>query len=77
MIRKTANHRFHVSNHAAILAALILVFTSFTGFTANQDFDQQYMDKPEASVAQSAENAEDKASESRKLNISLLLFGKG
>ena len=77
MIRKTANHRYHVSNQAAIFAALLLVFTCFTGFSANQDFDQQYMEEPEATVAQSAENAEETTNETRKLNISLLLFGKG
>ena len=77
MNRKTLQHRFHVSNRAAILTALILVFTSFTGFSSNQGFDQQQVDNSKVSVTQSGENTNDRISKSRKMNLSLLLFGRG
>ncbi len=77
MIRLTPQSRFHVSNRAAVLAALLLIFTSFTGLSSNQDFDQKYMDNPAASVAQSEENADHSTSNDRKVNLSLLLFGRG
>jgi hypothetical protein len=77
MIRLTPQSRFHVSNRAAVLTALLLIFSSFTGLSSNQDFDQKYMDNPETSVAQSEENADNSTSNDRKVNLSLLLFGRG
>ena len=77
MIRLTPQSRFHVSNRAAVLTALLLIFSSFTGLSNNQDFDQQYMDSPEASVAQSEENADNSTANDHKVNLSLLLFGRG
>ena len=77
MIRLKPQSRFYVSNRAALLTALVLVFSSFTGFSSNQDFDQQYLDNSEAVVAQSGENPDESVSKSRKKNISLLLFGRG
>jgi hypothetical protein len=77
MIRLTPQRRFQVSNRAAIFTALLLIFSSFSGLSNNQDFDQKYMDNPETAVAQSDENAEMPAPNDRKVNISLLLFGRG
>ena len=77
MIRLTPQSRFHVSNRAAVLTALLLIFSSFTGLSNNQDYDQKYMDNPESSVAQSEENADNSTANDRKVNLSLLLFGRG
>ena len=76
MIRMTPQSRFHVSNRAAMLAALLLVLTSFTGLSNGTSQDQQFAENAQA-VTQANEKVANQTSNKRKLNLSLLLIGRG
>ena len=77
MIRTTPQRRFHVSNRAALLAALILVITSYVGFAGNKAFEQKYTEQTVAETATADSQSVSSTSNKRKLSISLLLFGRG
>ena len=77
MIRLTPQRRFHVSNRAAVFAALILVFTSFTGLNSSNDDGQQYRENSSAAVAQSNDSSATETTIKRKNKLSLLTFGRG
>jgi hypothetical protein len=77
MIRLTPQHRFHVSNRAAMLAALLLVITSFASFSSGSSHDQKYVENAQAASTQTSEKVANQTSNKRKLNLSLLLIGRG
>jgi hypothetical protein len=77
MIRMTQQHRFHVSNRAAIFTALLLVMTSFASFSIGSSHDQQYAENAQAASTQASEKVTTQTSNKRKLNLSLLLIGRG
>ena len=76
MIRMTPQRRFRVSNRAAMFAALLLVLTSFTGFSGSNNADQQYAESVE-NANKANEQVATQTSNKRKLNLSLLLIGRG
>ena len=73
----TPQRRFSISNRAAMLAALLLVLTSFTSFSSGSSHDQQYVDNAQAASTQANEKVVSQTSNKRKLNLSLLLIGRG
>ena len=77
MIRLTPQSKFHVSNRAAMLTALLLVLASFTGLSNGNSHDQQYVDNAQAASTQANEKVVTQTSNKRKLNLSLLLIGRG
>ena len=80
MIRLIPKRRFHVSNRLAVIAAVILAGTSFTGLPGKESTDPGFAIESEANVTLQAEtnaNTSNAATKKRKLNISVLLFGHG
>jgi hypothetical protein len=80
MIRLIPKRRFHVSNRLAILAALILAVTSFTGIPGKGPNDQNSAANEVTTVSLQADkqaNTGNSTTRKRKLNISVLLFGHG
>jgi hypothetical protein len=66
--------RFHVSNRAALVAALILAISTFISFRNSTSIDPQYEEQVVVAASQADSSA---TSNKRKLSISLLLFGRG
>lgn len=77
MIRITPQRRFHVSNRAALVAALVLAVTAFAGLYDSGSFDGSFNDQTAAADSQVDNNSSASASSKHKLSISLLLFGRG
>ena len=77
MIRLTPQRRFHVSNRAAIFAALVLFLTFFTSIKGEQDNGQQFVESTPLQVTQQADNTASNTTSKHKLNFGLLLFGRG
>ena len=77
MIRTTPQRRFHVSNRAALVAALVLAITAFTGLYDSGAFDGSFKGQTAAADSQVDNNSSTSASSKRKVSISLLLFGRG
>ncbi len=77
MIKLTPQRKYHVSNRLAVLAALVLVITSYVGFVNGTAFDREYVEHASVTVNQQESQAVDTSVKKRKLNISLLLFGRG
>ena len=77
MIRLTPQRRFHVTNKLAVLAAVILGLTSYTGFISDRSYDGQNFETQSVSVSQMEEDSSADPQKKRKLNISSLLFGRG
>jgi len=73
----TPQRRFHVSNRAALIAALVLAITSFAGLYNGKAFNSGYEQNATTVTAQADNNAGASNSNKRKLSISLLLFGRG
>jgi hypothetical protein len=77
MITLTPRRRIHVSNRAAVFAALILVMTSFTGLTSSSDDGQHYQEDSNAAIAQSNDHNATETSIKPARKISLLMIGRG
>jgi hypothetical protein len=77
MIRTTPQRRYHVSNRAALIAALVLALTSFAGVYSSGSYDAQIEQQTVAAISQSDNDRSDSTVRKRKLSLSLLLFGRG
>ena len=77
MNRLTPQNRYLVSNRAALLAALILVFTSYFGLNADHVAEQVFAQQNIVSSTTADTSAAGNTSKKHKLSISLLLFGRG
>ena len=79
MIRINPKRRFHVSNRLALVGALTLALTFFTGMDGMQD--DAYSAMNESSIAStemtSETNDSDTADRRKRFSISRLLFGHG
>ena len=80
MMKLTPHHRIRISNRLAILAAVLLLVSSISGFETRQQVQSARQD---SSPAVKVDNADDHAiSDSaepkrRSLNLGLLLFRRG
>ena len=77
MIIKRLKNRFHVSNRAALLAALILTITSYVGFADAPSFEQKLVNQAVVASIQADDQSAGNHHPKPKLSISLLLFGRG
>ena len=77
MIIKRLKNRFHVSNRAALLAALILTITSYLGFADTPSFEQTFGNQAVVTTIQADDQSAGNHHPKQKLSISLLLFGRG
>ena len=77
MIIKRLKNRFHVSNRAALLAALILTITSYVGFADTPSFEQKFVNQAAVATIQADDQSTGTSHPKQKLSISLLLFGRG
>ena len=77
MIIKRLKNRFHVSNQAALLAALILTITSYLGVAETRSFEQGFENPAAVATIQADDQSVGKSHRKQKLSINLLLFGRG
>ena len=77
MIRLRFHHRTRVSNRLAILGALLLALTAFSGFDGNDIRQDMLPELAGSGTAQAASEASDTAQQPRRSSISRLLFGFG
>ena len=80
MLHMTPHHRLHIPNGLAVLAAVLLLITSYAGYQSNQDADPAGMNSAPSATVNSDEN--DKVNDAvtnkrRGLNLGLLLFRRG
>ncbi|NNE05497.1 MAG: hypothetical protein HKO64_07090 [Xanthomonadales bacterium] len=67
---------FKISNRIAVLAALILVFSTFAG-AGDKAAEQETVQSVGVQQTVVEQNSQSEASPRRKLSISLLIFGRG
>jgi len=78
MITLTPHRRIHVPNKAALLAALLLVAASWFAMPGDAANGSEHGRQDVVSIAKGNDSAPDATSKrTRKLSISLLLFGNG
>jgi hypothetical protein len=77
MIRLKFHHRTRVSNRLAILGALLLGLTAFSGFNDTKLEQDMLPELAGSGTAQAASEAADAAERPRRSSISRLLFGFG
>ena len=77
MIRLRFHQRTRVSNRIAILGALLLALTVFSGFDGNDIQQDMLPELAGSGSAQAASEAADTAERPRRSSISRLLFGFG
>ena len=80
MLHITPHHRLHIPNGLAVLAAVLLLITSYAGYQSNQDADTAGMNSAPSATVSSDDN--DKVNDAvtnkrRGLNLGLLLFRRG
>lgn len=80
MLHLTPHHRLHIPNRLAVLAAVLLLITSYAGYQSNQDADTSVMNSAPSATVNSDDN--DKVNDAvtnkrRGLNLGLLLFRRG
>ena len=75
MIRLKPKRRIHVSNRAALLAAMVLVASSFIAVSEDDPDQQQHSIQSTASLSEDGGTGENESSARRKLSLSRLLFG--
>ena len=75
MTRLKPKRRIHVSNGVALLAAMVLVASSFIAVSENDPDQQEHSRQIAATLSADDGSGADKSSARRKLSLSRLLFG--
>lgn len=80
MLHLTPHHRLHIPNGLAVLAAILLLISSFAGHQTEQEADTAGMNSTPSATVNSDGN--DKVNDTvtnkrRGLNLGLLLFRRG
>lgn len=75
MIRLKPKRRIHVSNGAALLAAMVLLASSYFALSGDGPDQQEHSMQSTASLSQDGSTGENESSARRKPSLSRLLFG--
>jgi hypothetical protein len=80
MLNLTPHHRLHVPNGLAVLAAVLLLISSYAGYQSGHDADASGINSVPSATVNSDDN--DKVNNAvtnkrRGLNLGLLLFRRG